>query len=90
MKTHVQSTFNITQDAFIEMEVWFLGIMHVETDLLNSICKVWSNQSEILKRSSKTAILYRIGNLQTFHSGEFGLGVNRCSSRVAFRHTSTL
>jgi hypothetical protein len=48
MKAHVQSTINITKNVFDEVKVQFPRIMHVEADLLNSICKVWSSQSEIL------------------------------------------
>ena len=42
MKANVQSTLNIVQNESDEVEVPFPRIMHVEADLLNNICKVWS------------------------------------------------
>jgi hypothetical protein len=38
----------------------FLGIVHVQADLLNCIGGIWPSEGEVLKIPSKTAVLARI------------------------------
>jgi hypothetical protein len=40
------------------VKVWLLGIMDVETDLLNAIRYVWPSESQIPKSTSKATKIY--------------------------------
>jgi hypothetical protein len=57
METEVQSTLKIAENALHSAQVRLQRVMHVEADLLNSICNIWTSEGEILKSTSNTAIV---------------------------------
>ena len=64
--------------------------MHMEANLLKSICDVWTSECQILQSSSKTAKISRVGNKNSIICRELWICVNWRGTRLGVRHTSTL
>jgi hypothetical protein len=60
VQPEIQSTLKIPKNALQSAQMRFLGIVHVQADLLNCISDIWPGEGEILKSPSKTAVLVRI------------------------------
>jgi len=58
-------------------------IMHVETDLLNSINNIWASEGEILESTSEASKISPIDKGSTFSSRQLGICINRSGTRFA-------
>jgi hypothetical protein len=85
-----QYALHITQDALDKCKMWLPRIMHEQTDLLNSICKIRTSQGEVLQSSSKTPVLRGIDHRCTICGRQLGLRIHWRRYRMAITHTSTL
>jgi len=65
-------------------------IMHVETDLLNSIGNIWASKGKILESTSEASKINPIDKGSTFSSRQLGICINRSGTRFAISHTSAL
>ncbi len=90
VKTIINRATDIMQDAFECSKMWLPWIMHVKTDLLDSIGDIWPGKSQVLEGTSKTPIVHGITNRGTIGGRELGIGVNRGSTWLAICHASTL
>ena len=88
MKTKIQSTLNIAQDALHGGEVWLSRVMHVKTDLLDGVGNIRTREGEVLKGASNAAIVCRVGGSDTI-SGELGVSIHRGTAGLAVEHTNT-
>lgn len=52
----VESTLKVPKDPLDRTQVWFVGIVHVEIDLLDNIRSVGPSKCEILKSSDKIMV----------------------------------
>jgi hypothetical protein len=77
----------VPQDSLGSNKVSFSGIMHVETDLLDSISDVRPSEGHVLQSTGKTAISCRICNWRAGVSRDLGTGVNRGCARITVTHT---
>ena len=78
----------VLENALQIAQMRFPGIIHVQADLLNSIRNIWSGEGEILKGTSDTAIVCRVGDCDTI-SKELGVSIHRGAAGLAVEHTST-
>jgi hypothetical protein len=58
----MKSATDIAQDTLEGREVGFPWIMHVKTDLLNSVGNIWSGEGEILESACKTPEICRVSH----------------------------
>jgi hypothetical protein len=60
VQSEIQSALKVPKNALQSAQMRFLGIVHVQADLLNCIGGIWPSEGEVLKIPSKTAVLARI------------------------------
>jgi hypothetical protein len=75
LETMVESALEIAKNRLYEGKVRFPRIVHEETDLLNSICNIWSGEGEILKSTCKATIMSGVLNQRTI-GGKLGACVD--------------
>ena len=85
-KAEVECALKIPKDPFGSNKVSFPGIMHMQTDLLNSTGNIRPGEGQVLKCSSKAAISCWISNRRTSISRNFGTSVNWGGARIAVAH----
>src|SRR5690349_7195338 len=88
-KTQVKSATNIAQNPLESSHVRLPGIMHVKTNLLNSIGNIWPSEGQILQSTGKTAVIRSIRNRRSI-TGKLRISINWCGTRVAVSHASTV
>jgi hypothetical protein len=64
-ESKVEGALKVPKDPFCSNKVSFPGVMHMQTDLLNSVGDVRPSEGEVLKCTSKTAISLGISNRST-------------------------
>ncbi|CAN6182646.1 unnamed protein product [Urochloa humidicola] len=89
-KPVVNSAPEVAQEPLHSSEMRLPRIMHVKTDLLNSIGDIWPSESEVQQSSSNTLVGGPVSNRSTLSSRKLGQGVNRGGARLAVRHPSPL
>ena len=62
----------------------------METHLLDSILKIRSGESQVLKSADNRPVEWSIRRRRTLKSRNLGLRVNRSSNRMAVEHASVL
>jgi hypothetical protein len=62
LQTVVKSTLKISKDTLDQGKMRLTRIMHVEANLLYNISNVWPSECQILKSTSKVAVVGRIGD----------------------------
>jgi hypothetical protein len=90
MHPEVESAFDIMENPFHQIKMRFSRRVHVEACLLHSMSNIWVSQSQVLQSTCIAAILGGVGEKSTICSGELASYINRCSTRVAVNHASTL
>jgi hypothetical protein len=73
-----------------DSEVGFLGIVHVEADLLDDVGDVGAGERQVLEGPSKAPEVSRISNKRPRLSGDLGMCVHRCQNRLVVHHDSLL
>jgi hypothetical protein len=98
VKTKIKCALDIAEDALDEVDMWFPRSMHIQTRLLNSMCNVRPCKRQVLKCTSKTQVLCRIGHKRPLVGGELAMSVNgvehglhsvmpgRCRRSTAYSH----
>ena len=61
-KTMMESTFEVSKNAFNKLEVRLLRIMHMKTNLLNGIGYFGTSESGVLESSRETPVERGIGD----------------------------
>ena len=64
--------------------------VHMETQLLDNILKIWPSESQILKSTDNGLVERSIRRGRALESRNLGLCVNRSSDRVTVEHAGTL
>jgi hypothetical protein len=90
LKTKIQRALDIAENALDKVKMRFPRSMHIQTGLLNSMSNIRTRQSQVLKGTSETAILCRIGHKRAIISGELATSVNGSRTRVAVSHASSV
>jgi hypothetical protein len=85
-KTKVESALEIPENPFGSHQMSLPGIMHMEADLLNSICNIRPGEGEVLKGTGKAAVGGGIKNWRTSISGYFGASIGRGKAGFAVAH----
>jgi hypothetical protein len=67
--------------------MWFMRIMHMQTNLLNRIGDVRTGEHKVLKGTCQAATVCWISNLSAYSSRELWAQVNWSSTRLAVLHT---
>jgi hypothetical protein len=86
----VSSPLKVTNDTLQSSHVWFLGVMHMETDLLNGIGNVRMGERQVLKSTGQTPELSSILNYWTRAGRQLGLKINGCRAGFTTGHTRTV
>ena len=81
---------NVTEDPLHESPMGLTRGVHVETHLLNSILKIRSGESQILKSTDDGTVERSIRRWRALKSRNLGLRINRSSNRVTVEHASML
>ena len=89
-ESQVQSASNISQNLLESGQMRLPRIMHMKTDLLDSICDVWTGEGQVLQCAGSTAEVGRISYRNTTIRRELGICINRRGTRLAVRHASSL
>lgn len=76
-------SLDVPQDTLDQQEVLFTCIVHVETNLLNSMRDVKTGESEVLERTGKATMQSWIGDWGASFSSQLGACFDWCSARVA-------
>jgi hypothetical protein len=64
------------RNALYGDEVGFLGIIHVEVDLLDGVDDVGAGERQVLEGPGEALILSQIGNIRPGLGGDFGLCIH--------------
>jgi hypothetical protein len=85
----VNNTLKVLNDLLDRAQVCLLGIMHVDTNLVDNIHDVGPGGSEIPKSVSKTTIDSGVAD-RGIIVGDLGLHVHRCCTWLEGQHASML
>jgi hypothetical protein len=86
----VESALNITKNPLQGSKMRLTRVVHVKTDLLNSIYNVWASECQVLKSSSKTAKVCSIRHKGPLSCSNLRIGVNWSRARLALRHPGAI
>jgi hypothetical protein len=86
----VSSPLKVTNDTLQSSHMWFLGVMHMETDLLNGIGNVKTSERQVLKSTGQTPELSSILNCWTRAGRQLGLKINGCRAGFTTGYTRTI
>ena len=67
-----------------------MGIMHVETDLLNRVGEIWPGEGAVLQSTGQTPVGSRISHRITQISRQLRMSVDRSGAGHAISHPSPL
>jgi hypothetical protein len=86
MVAEFQITLKIVLNALHSSKMRLSRIMHIQADLLNGVCYIWTGEGEILQSTNNTAILCGVGHRSTI-SRQLGVSINGRTARLAVTHT---
>ena len=89
-QAEVHSATDVAEETLQRNKVCLPGIMHMETDLLDSVGEVRPGEGEVLQSTSQTPIVSRIRHRITQISGQLRLSVDRSGAGLAISHPSPL
>jgi hypothetical protein len=90
VEAKVQGASQIAQDTLHHDEVRLPGIMHLKTNLLDSVGDVGSGEHQVLEVPGEPPELSWISNMRLESSGDLGLHVHGRRDRLAVHHASVL
>jgi len=85
----MQRATDIAQDTLEGSKMRLTGIMHEETDLLDSICKIRTGEGQPLKNSCKATIILRVLDGRPI-CWQLRINVDRGGARLALNHACAL
>jgi hypothetical protein len=88
-KAKIKGALEIAENAFDELIVRVARIMHVQADLLNSVGKLGTSESNVLESPGNATIMKGVRIGVTARGCEFGFGVNGSGGWLAVPHTCT-
>lgn len=86
----VRSPTNVPKNTLESGEVRLSRVMHVETNLLDSIRNIRPGEREILQGTSEAPKISWVNNWITIRSRKLGVGFDQRRTWLAFGHTSTI
>jgi hypothetical protein len=89
MVAEFQITLKIALNALRSSKMRLSRIMHIQADLLNGVCYIWTGEGEILQSTNNTAILCGVGHRSTI-SRQLGVSINGRTARLAVTYTCTI
>jgi hypothetical protein len=90
VKSEGEGALHVAKNLLDLCEMWLVGIMHEETDLLNRVGQVGAGQCQVLKGTSKTPVEGGVGNRGAVRSRQLGTSAHRSRGRVTLSHAGTL
>ena len=89
-ETKLKSPADVAKNELESRKVRLPGIMHVKTNLLDSICNIWPGEGEVLQSNNKTAKIRSISYWGTINGRHFGVSVYRSGARLALCHACSV
>jgi hypothetical protein len=90
VEAEVQGASQIAQDALHRGEVRLSGIMHMKTNLLDSVDEVEAGERQVLEGLGEAPELSQISNRRPRSGGDFDLHVYGRQDQLVVHHASTL
>jgi hypothetical protein len=86
----IKSALKVAKDPLGSNQMNLTGIMHMEENLLDSVCDVRLCESQILESSHKAAVCCRISYCRAGINRCFGTCINWSEARVAATHAMSI